>query len=392
MTVKKLTLKYSLQQFIYWAAICGIVSFAATYLLSKGFTASETGRILFTANFCSFVLQPFMASKADQAKKNVIPAFMLGLAGLTIVCFLCIRFLPLPKWLFSGLYIAGMTTLDMEVPLLNAENVYYTDRGWTINYGLSRALGSAAYAVLSLSLGYILEYLGVDWMPIISLFLIAVFFTITLLMPKDNSVSSRYSEKGETVSLPEFFVKYRWYCISLIGILLLALFHVMVENYLIEILRRLGGDSSGVGIALFVATTVEVPALLLFARVYRKIGSYRVLLIAGLSYCAKALLFIIARSPLAIYAAQLLQVTTYTFLSPIQMYYAKECTSESDMVKGQSLATASYALGCALGNLLGGELITQFGIPVMLAVGLGITILGTLSLVITVPKALGKRI
>ena len=91
---------------------------------------------------------------------------------------------------------------------------------------------------------------------------------------------------------------------------------------------------------------------------------------------------------MAIYAAQLLQLVTYTFISPVQMYYAKECTSEADMIKGQSVITAVYALGCALGNLTGGELITAFGVPVMLNIGLAATIAGLAVIALTVPKAL----
>lgn len=388
--LKNLTLKYSLQHFIYWSATCGIVSFAATYLLSQGFTAAAAGRILFMANFCSFLLQPLVAGKADRSEKNLIPAIMLTLIGITMFCFVCIRFLPVPSWLFPVLYVVGMTSLDMEVPLLNAENVYYTDRGWTINYGLARAVGSAAYAVLSLSLGYIIEYFGADWMPVIAVAFTAGFAVVTLCMPKDNSASLRSRERGETVSLPVFFRKYKWYCVSLLGILLLALFHVMVENYLIEILNRLGGDSSGVGIALCVATVIEVPGLIYFAKFWKKAGTYKVVLIAGLSYCLKGVFFLLARSVTAIYLAQLLQLTTYTLISPVQMYYAKECTSEADMVKGQSVITASFALGCALGNLFGGQLITTFGVPVMLAVSIGVAAFGTASLAWTVPKALSS--
>lgn len=387
MNGKKLTLKYCFQHLIYWATACGIVSFAATYLLSKGFTAAETGRILFMANLLSFLLQPVVAGAADKAEKNIIPAVMLSLAGITLVCFACIRFLALPGWLFFALYVAGATSLDMQVPMLNAENVYYTDRGWRINYGLARAVGSAAYAVLSLCMGYIMEDFGADWMPVIALALIALYIGALLLMPRDDSLSERHDAAGETASLPAFFAKYKWYCISLSGVLLLAFFHVMTENYLIQILGRLGGDSSGVGIALCIATVAEAPALVLFGSIHKKIGSYRVFLVAGFSYCLKALLFIMARSVTAIYLTQILQVTTYTFLSPVQMYYAKECTEETDMVKGQSVITAAYTLGCALGNLIGGEIITLCGVPVLLKAGLAVAILGTLALVFTVPKA-----
>lgn len=56
--------------------------------------------------------------------------------------------------------------------------------------------------------------------------------------------------------MAEFFPRYKWYCISLLGVMLLAMFHAMTENYLIEIAGKLGGDSGSVGIALFVATAI----------------------------------------------------------------------------------------------------------------------------------------
>lgn len=388
MKAKNLTFKYSAQQFLYWSAGCSIVSFAASFLLANGFNASETGRILFTANFISFLLQPVVAGKADRSEKNLISRIMLILSGLSAASFVAVRFVPMPKPVFSLVYIIGMACFDMEVPLLNAENVYYTDRGWSIHYGLARAVGSAAYALMSLCLGYVIELLGAGWAPIISTSLMLSLLLFIAAMPRDDSVSVRRKQAEKTCSLPVFFVKYKWYCLSLLGVLFLAMFHVMLENYLIQILSRLGGNSSGVGIALFIATVAEAPMLVYFAKLREKIGSYKVLILAGLSYCLKGVLFLLAGSVSMIYIAQILQVSSYTFLSPVQMYYAGECTGAADMVKGQSVITASYALGSALGNLLGGELIASFSIPVMLTAALGIAVLGTVALIFTVPKAL----
>lgn len=388
MRSRNLTFCYSAQQLLYWAAVCCIISFAASYLLANGFDASETGRILFTANFISFFLQPVVAGKADRSEKNIISLIMLVLTGITAVSFLAVRFVPMPKAAFSVLYIIGMASLDMEVPLLNSENVYYSERGWNINYGLGRAVGSASYSLMSLCLGYVIELFGAGWVPLISVVLMLALFVFIAVMPKDDSVSSKRTCLDETCSLPAFFVKYKWYCLSLLGVLFLAMFHVMVENYLIEILKRLGGNSSGVGIALFIATVVEAPMLVVFAKVHGRIGSYKALMIAALSYCLKGILFIFARSVSMIYIAQILQVSSYSFLSPVQMYYAGECTSEADMVKGQSVITAAYALGCALGNLLGGEIISLSGVPAMLYAAFGIAVLGTVSLIFTVRKAL----
>lgn len=54
--------------------------------------------------------------------------------------------------------------------------------------------------------------------------------------------------------------------------ILLASFHSMTENYLISIVGRLGGNSSHVGTALFIATISAAPVLGL---TIRKIDRYR---------------------------------------------------------------------------------------------------------------------
>ena len=79
-------------------------------------------------------------------------------------------------------------------------------------------------------------------------------------------------------------------------------------------------------------------------------------------------------------------MTSYAFLSPVQVYYASEKVSPADMVKGQAFITASYTLGCAMGNLMGGLLMEHFGIVSILVAGVVIAALGTLVLLLTVDR------
>lgn len=387
---KNLTLQFSLHQLFYWAVICCIYSFASSYLTERGYSPATIGIILFSANFLSFALQPVVGSIADKAKRNLLRPIMFFMSVLSFICVFLLRFVPMPAVPFSILYLLGITFMDMQVPLLNAENVFYTGKSWTINYGLGRACGSLSFSVVSLIMGYVMRDFGAEWMPLAALLFIALYAVTTLFFPKDDEKLADSSANGETSSLFVFFSKYKWYCISLFGVLFMALFHVMVENYLIQILERIGGDSSGVGIALFIATLVETPMMILFLPIHKKLGSHKVLILAAFFYSLKALLFILAKAPVVLYVAQTLQGVTYTFLSPVQMYYAEECTSEADMIKGQSVITAIYALGCALGNLIGGALISAFGVPALLYFGLGITLLSLLTVLVTVPKALRK--
>ena len=391
---KNLTVKYSAHQFMYWAAVGGVVSFAATYLLSLGFSAAQVGTVLFSALLLSFLMQPVVGAFADRAEKNILPGMIIGLSMVCTVCFLSARFLPLPQWAFEVIYVIGVMALDMQVPLMNSLSVYYTKRGYKINYGLGRGVGGFGFAVATLGYGYLMEDLGEDWMPIAAVLFIILAAAITLTYPRREEKEA-VSEEGAIsapCTLPEFISKYRWYCLSLFGVLFLGAFHVMTENYLIEIFKRIGGDSSNVGVALFVATVTELPGMTLYPIFLKKYGSRKLLMTSGIFFMAKAVLLTLAGSVAAIYLIQLLQCVTYVLMSMSQLYYAEECTSAADMIKGQSMITASYTLGCAVGNLLGGVIISSMGVKSMLYAGIGISALAVLVLAFTLPRAARERI
>ena len=127
--------------------------------------------------------------------------------------------------------------------------------------------------------------------------------------------------------------------------------------------------------------------LFCFSRIHGRFSSGTLLKVSGVMFTLKAVLFLAADSIPAIYCIEALQLVTYALLSPVQVYYARERVSPEDMVKGQSMATASYALGCALGNLTGGQLIGALGVTAMLAAGVAMAAAGTLILFLT----LGRR-
>ena len=172
----------------------------------------------------------------------------------------------------------------------------------------------------------------------------------------------------------------------MLGVLLLGMFHAMTENYLIEVVTPLGGDSGTVGVALFVATAIEAVFLVYLDKIRSKISDNWLLKIAGISFVLKSVLFLMAGNVMTIYMIQLLQATSYTFLSPIQMYYANNKVGAADMVKGQTFSTAAYTLGCAAGNFAGGQLLSAFDVRTMLIAGIAMAVAGTAVFFLTVEK------
>ena len=388
---RSLTLPYALHQVAYWGASAGIMSFATAFLLEKGFPAGQVGTLMACGSILSCITQPLLAALADRAKTSALKQFLTALSIACTLCFGLLLFPGLPPVVFALLYLCGVWVFDSMIPLMNSVSVYYTNAGWRLNYGVARAAGSLAYSLSALALGYIIQSLGPDWMIRIILILLPLCIFIVLSYPKPLEQPQRRGENK--VSAPQnpcspiqFFFRYPWYCCSLLGVLLLGMFHAMTENYLIAIMERLGGNSSHVGVALFIATAAEALILMFLDPIRRKLSDHWLLRIAGFSFLLKSVLFLVAPNIPFLYATQLLQMTSYAFLSPIQVYYANEKVAPQDMVKGQAFITASYTLGCATGNFIGGQLMQHFGISAILTSGVAMAAAGTLVLLLTVDR------
>lgn len=386
MKKKNLTLRYTIQQCAYWAAAAGVVSFATAFLLDKGFAASRIGILLAAGNLLSCAAQPLLAAWADRIGGNIIKWFIAGLTAVSMLCFGSLRFLPAQEGLYGLIYLVGVFAFDAMNPLLNAVSVSYNRIGYKINYGVGRGIGSFAYALSALVIGKVMAAFGADWMIYISIALLTANVTVTLGYPGMNTEVSEGVRREECCSVPVFFRRYKWYCVSLMGVMSLAMFHAMTENYLIEVVAPLGGDSGTVGVALFVATAIEMVVIVNFDWLRTKISDSWLLKFAGLSFLLKSVLFLMARNVMMIYGIQLLQATSYSFLSPTQLYYADSRVHAADMVKGQAFITAAYTLGCAIGNFTGGQLLDAFNVRVLLCAGVAMAMAGTAVFFLTVDK------
>ncbi|MBQ2699877.1 MAG: MFS transporter [Clostridia bacterium] len=382
---RNLTLRYALQQSAYWAACAGIMSFASAYLMAKGFSASIVGILLAAGNLLSCAVQPLMAARADRAGSQVVRRYIVGLSLCCLLCFVSLLALPEGSWIFGLAYLAGIFAYDVMTPLNNALCVAWRKADYRIDYGVGRGMGSFAYSLAALAIGQAIAGWGEDWMIGIVAALLCLNLAAALSFPR---IEKTAGEKAQSTccSIPVFFRRYKWYCVSLLGVMLLAAFHVMAENYLIKVMERLGGDSGHVGVALFIATTIATVVLIFFDKIRLKTGDQRLLKLAGLFYTVKAVAFLLAPSIGAIYVAQLLQAVTYAFLSPTQMYYANSRVVPEDMVKGQAFITAAYTLGCALGNFTGGQMVEAWGVVALLRAGVLIAAFGAAVLFLTVNR------
>ena len=166
---KTLTFQYTFHQMAYWATAAGVMSFATAFLLQKGFAASTVGILLASGNLLSCAFQPVLAAWADRTGGNVLKWMTAALTAVSAACFASLQLLAMRESVFGFLYLLGIFAFDAMNPLMNALNVSYMTNGYSINYGLSRGLGSLAYAFAALGIGKVMAKFGADWMIWISL-------------------------------------------------------------------------------------------------------------------------------------------------------------------------------------------------------------------------------
>lgn len=383
--MKNMTVRYSATQFAFWACYTGTASFATTYLLGRGIPSGTVGTLLAAAGLLSCLTQPVLAGIADRAKKNILLKMLSAMTVLCIACF-AVQLPSATSNTVAGLcYMLGMWSSDAMVSLVNALYVSYSQAGYAINYGASRGIGSAASAATTLTLGILIARFGAVWMIVLLICVRLACLISFSAYPKIEKTAKAETHPESGCTVRAFFSTYRWYCVSLIGILFLGMFHAMTENYMIAIMERLGGDSSHVGKALCIAMLSGAPVIFFYERIRKHISDTWLLRLAACSFLLKAILFYFARSIGMIYAVQLLQMTSFSFLAPTQVSYARAKVAKEDMVKGQAFITAAYALGCSAGNFAGGQLLTR-GVSAMLLAGIVMALLGTVLLFLTVNK------
>lgn len=389
----RLTPLYCLQQVAYFFAIAGIGAFAVTYLMDKGFAASQIGMMLAATNILSCALQPVLGSYVDRRSMSLLPRIILGFLIAALVSFASIELVNPPLPVMGPLFIVGSLCFSITVPLSNSLCAYYSQNGCRIDYGMGSGVGSLSFSFASLIIGYIIFGLGSSVMMGFCLIFVALEIIVVLRYPRIEAEAQddRRAQTASSLSLPAFCLRYRRFLLTLLGVMCLAACHAMAENYLIQVFGRIGGGSEHVGIALFLACTTAAPFLLFFEKIQRKTGVVILLRLSGLFYVLKAVLLIFAPSIVSVYGIELLQTCTYGFLYPPIYYLVGQRVASTDTAKGQTIASALYTLGTALGNSLGGTVIDLMGLSAMLALASGIAATGTLLINFTISKADPQR-
>lgn len=380
--ILSLDIKYSLTQVLYFGSLCALMGYASVFLLDKGFSNSIIGIALALVSFIAVFTQPMIASFADKNQHIELRRIVEIVMVVVIVASVLIYFLKSATMFLLCVFVGIATCMSTIQPLFNSMAFAFEKYGIEVNYGLARGCGSAAYALVSFVLGYLVEDFGSSIIPLVYIVLNVLLIIVVhmfVLSPQDKNEVTQLDKKEENLeqlSFVGFCKKYQKFMIFVLGTVVVFFTHTIINNFFIQIIRPVGGTESQMGIAVFLAAILELPAMGLFNVIRQKISCSHLLKMSVVLFAVKHILTWIAPNVTVLYIAQALQMVSYAIFIPASVYYVNQIISQKDLVKGQSMVTMAITASGIIANLMGGILIDAVGVQQVLLIGAVISIVG----------------
>ena len=367
----KLNLHYYLLQIGFWGGIGCFTGFQSVIVLDRGFTSADVGVFVAVCNLAGILFQPQLGAWADRHPeiplKRIFLCCILTALGLNTV-FLFTR----PGFLLTALFFALMGMAEVNsFTLIDAMAMQYINAGADLPYSRGRGLGSLAYALICILVGRQTAQFGMQSALVTHAVMLVLLALFTLSFPAFPRQARAAEERKPPHSTLAILRGNLPFTLMLLGGFFGMMAVMPVDNFLINMIEGLGGDSSDLGLALFLKAASELPAAFLFEWLYRKIGSQKVLLIGVAFMIVKPILFLLSGSLTMLLLVQPIQMLGYGLFTPAVAYFANENVAPEDRVQGQSMKSVLTAgMGSVAGNLISGYAVKWGGPSAMLSFGI----------------------
>ena len=363
-TNRNITPYYTLLQCLYWAVYCLMFNFASVFLLNRGFSNSAIGLVLGFAYAISACMQPTIAGFVRKHRLR-LSSCLSGVCIINIALAAAIYFLPL-KGGVLGVTMMLMCMLHSSLqPSMNSLHRGYELEGLSVNFGFARGMGSVSFAVVTFLTGQLLKIINPNTVPVLYLSGLVI---LLICMYSFRTPVFSVEEKASGEAQAPLIKREPRFGVFLMGLVLLAMAHIFLDHFMLQIMMTIGGDSASLGVAIAVAAIIELPAMMLYKRMSKKAGPTRLLIMAGWAWVAKNVLIMLARTPEAVYAAELLQFLSYAVYVPATVDYIGQHLPAGDFLRAQALSGSAFTMGSLLATMVGGPMIDLIGVRAMVAV------------------------
>lgn len=398
MGLRFLNARYALVTMGFMLLVAGSIGFAYNYLSQSGFEAGTIGTVMSIVSLAGVLIGPAVGDLVDRSdaitQRGFISASMLVCAALAALLLL----IPAGSPLILPVIVIAFAASMVGMPLLNGMAFIYERAGASINYGLCRGLGSAAYAIGSAAVGQLWGRLGRDTLPLWVIAGSLVTLAAINLMPRaprqaeapaaETDAARAAGPAGaadEPVSLLQFFGTYPLTTVVIASLVLLYFCHNVFQTYCGAVLAEFVPQDqveSVQGTALFIQAMVELPTMFGFALIMRHLSIPRILGLSAIFYSIKHVVLAMATSVPVFYAGMVLQMLSFASLTPAVVYLANELVAEGDRNKGQAVFMTASSVGGLLASFVGGWLFELLSVRAGLMVAVAASVVGTVLMLV----------
>ncbi len=378
--IHSLTICFGLGQASFWMSFCIAVSFAAVHLKALGFSNTELGLVMAVGNIFGAICGPILASLAETRPRlstaGLIRPLLLLRIPILVGLLLCTE-----RSLVCAMVYAAYIAMTMAVNSLNLKYcVDASQRGLPLDYGEARAAGSLAFVLISALLGVLvrqLSYRVLIWAGLVILLLQLLANRMTSSVVLSAPVREDAAQSGkESQPLAVFLHAEPRFALFLLGAVLLFFSHNTVTNFLINLVRNVGGDEATMGAINAVMAMVEIPVMLFYSRFSKGRSVSALLRLSVAMFLAKGIAFALAPNTAALYAVNLLQAPSFALFTCAVVSYVEAVIDRQNAAKAQSLAFSVTTLGAVFASLIGGWMYDHYSVKTTLLISVAICAIG----------------
>ena len=377
---------YKVLQGLFWMMFCSGAGFVTLYLQGCGVGTVWIGVITAAFGIMAAVLQPLFGGVCDRHADITWKKMIIILAAAFIIVCVLMNFI---HGILAGALFIGLLFLltELAMPFVNSAYIYYAQAGKKINFGTARGIGSATYAMLSLTIGALAEKYGTGIIPICGMITGTAFLIAAYAMPYEKNIEKKTRPNVSRGKSSGFISRYPAFIVMLIASLMMFTSQNIENTFLLQIIQSLGGNSSQLGTAMAIQAIVEVPVLFASRGLLKKLGPTGMMMVAAVGFAVKAFMFAVSESILMIYITQFSQMCSFAVFASASVYYASDKIDTQDQSTGQSFMTGVIAAGAVAGSLVGGFILEFYGVRKMLSLNFVIALLGIVFAVISINKS-----
>lgn len=374
---------------LYWFGNAFILTYASIFLLDKGLSNTQIGLVLSVGGVLSILFQGIPSALADRFRSVSLKLVMSLFLLVELVLCAGIQAYSGNKLLLMAEYALLEGADCAFLAFINASSMEYENYGYAVNFSVVRSFGSVLYGISTLMLGLLSSRLGLFFL-IPCLILVRVVTLLNVLLMKNTRKAGTAGKQPsgylaffrENPKLP--FLLFGFFCLWMSG--------TSTNNYLIHIIRKVGGSNAVMGFISSTSAWMEVPFMLLCGFLLTKYSCASLLRISSFFYILKPSILLLASSIPMVALGQYMQGPSYAIFTIASVYYMNHMVDIKDNAKAQALlGICTKGLSGIVANLVSGIMLDRFGINGMLGFCMACTICGFCVIqVITLQKEKGR--